>query len=427
MFKRVFLVVSGMVISNSVLSAGFIIPESSVEGVAMSDAMVANTQLSGAFTYNYSSMLFSAEDQASMDLIGVSVDTSVSPLSPNLQNGKVKNRASDAVLPSAYLTQKISDEYSWGLHVGVPFGLETVWPADTFSHFQAADTAIGAGGAVAGLHPTKSSLELVALSPSIGKKVNNQFALALGIDYYHVINVEMNSVANRLSGDGSEAGWNLSLQYHVDKFSFGASYHSSVDIKINGDADIAGVGIVSASTSFALPDRLQIGAAYSLSDKLLVEMDVERIGWSEYGQLVLTSTGGAIPAGTVFSTTTSNWSDVTNLRLGFIYKLNDKTKLLFGSGYEEKAQGDDYFDATIADADRYMISFGGVHEIDKNWLIKAGYQYAWIDDRTVNGRDYINQLVASAGLNSDANGTDVYNGQYEGHIQMLSIGASRLF
>ena len=110
-----------------------------------------------------------------------------------------------------------------------------------------------------------------------------------------------------------------------------------------------------------------------------------------------------------------------------IYQLNKATRLMLGAGFEEKAQADDYFDATIADADRYMMSFGGVHKIDKNLLLKVGYQYAWIDDRSVSGEDYINQLVASAGLNSDANGTNAYNGQYQGHIQMLSVGASWLF
>jgi len=426
-FRYALFIFTGLVFSEPVLSAGFIIPESSVEGVALSDAMVANSELPGAFTYNYSSMLFMEKDQLSVDLIGVAVDTSVSPLSPNIETGPVKNKASDAILPSVYLTQKISEQYAWGIHLGVPFGLETVWPVDTFSHFQSTDTAISAGGAVAGLHPTKSSLELVALSPSVGTKINNDLAVAFGIDYYRVINIEMNSATNQLSGDGDDIGWNLALQFHKARWSLGASYHSSADIKINGNADIGGLGIVSASTQLSLPDRFQIGAAYKFTDSLLLELDIERIGWSEYDQLVLTSTGGAIPAGTVFSATTNNWSDVTNLRLGLVYQWSKKTRLLFGTGYEEQAQGDESFDATIADADRYMMSVGVVYESDNSFLFKAGYQYAWIDDRTVNGSDYINQLATSGGLDSDANGTDAYNGLYEGHIQMLSIGVSKLF
>ena len=421
------LVLVCLAVPFSVFSAGFSVPESSIEGIALSDALVANSALSGAFTYNYSSMLFAETDQFSIDLIGVSLDSSVSPSPPNDTAGRVNNQARDAALPSIYITQKISQEYAWGLHLGVPFGLETVWPASTFSHFQSVDSLLAAGGAVAGLHPAKSSLELVALSPSVGKKISDEFALAIGLDYYRVINVEVNSTANQLSGNGDEFGWNLSMQYHKGDFSAGLSYHSAVDIRIDGNADIGGLGVVSALTQLPLPDRLQLGVAYQWSEKLTTEFDIERVGWSEYDQLVLTSTGGAIPAGTVFSTTRNHWRDVTNYRLGVILQLDNKTKLLLGAGYEQKAQGDNYFDATIADTDRYMLSAGGVYNAANNWQIKAAYQYAWMDDRRVNGRDYASQLVTSGGLDTDPNGSDVYNGKYTGHIQMLGIGVSKLF
>ena len=413
------------VFSHSGSTAGFIIPESSVEGVALSDAMVANSSLPGAFTYNYSSMIFADSDQASIDLIGVSLDTSVAPLSPNSETGKQNNQASNALIPAFYIFQSLSSNYSWGLHFGVPFGLESVWPEDTFTYFQDVDTATGAGGAVAGLHPAQSRLELVTLSPSLAKKINQQFAVALGFDYYHLMDAELNSVANQVSGDGSELGWNLSFQYHLNQWSFGASYHSAIDMQITGNANIAGVGSVGTKTSLGLPDRLQIGTGYQFNEQWFVELDIERIGWSEYDQLQLTSTGGAIPATTVFSVNTNNWSDVTNVRLGMSYKIRNNTQLLFGAAFEEKAQGDDYFDAATADADRYMLSFGVLYQLTSEWILKAGYQYARIEERNIEGKDYLDQLVLTGGVNSDANGTNAYNGQYEGYIQMLAVGISR--
>jgi len=425
--SRLVLLAVGILVYRSGFSAGFIIPESSVEGIALSDAMVANPDSAGAFTYNYSSMMFADSHKASFDLIGVSVDTSVSPLLPNLEKGKVDNQASDAVLPSVYLNQKITDQYSWGLHVGVPFGLEMVWPADTFSRFLSVDTVVSAGGDIAGLHPLKSSLELFALSPSIGLKVNDQFAIAFGLDYYNIIKVEFNTAGSQTSGDGSEAGWNVSALYKQNNWSAGVSYHSAVDIGLQGASNITGMGVVTAKTELGLPDRLQIGAGYKLSDALYAEFDIERIGWSQYDQTVLQATGGVLPPGTVYSVTSNYWSDVTNYRVGIIYQLNDSSQLLLGAGYEEGAQKDAYFDATTADADRYMLSIGFVHKIDKLWLFKAAYQYAGIDDRTVNGQSYLNQIISSGGLDTDANGTDAYNGQYEGHIQMLSLGVSRSF
>ncbi|MCW8911680.1 MAG: outer membrane protein transport protein [Gammaproteobacteria bacterium] len=425
--SRLVLFAVSVLVFKSGFSAGFIIPESSVEGIALSDAMVANPDSAGAFTYNYSSMVFSDSDKVSLDLIGVSVDTTVSPLSPNIETAKVANQASDAVLPSVYLTQKITDQYSWGFHIGVPFGLETVWPADTFSEFLSVDTAVAAGGDIAGLHPLKSSLELVTISPSFGIKVNEQTAIAFGIDYYRVIKVEFNTVGSQTSGDGSEAGWNVSAQYKQNDWSVGVSYHSEVDIGLEGASNITGMGVVSAKTELGLPYRFQVGAGYQLSRSLYAEFDIERIGWSQYDQTVLQATGGVLPAGTVYSVTSNYWDDVTNYRAGVIYQLNDNSQLLLGAGYEEAAQKDAYFDATTADADRYMLSFGFVNKVDRLWLLKAAYQYAWIDDRAVNGQSYLNRVASSSGLDTDANGTDAYNGQYEGHIQMLSFGVSRSF
>ncbi|MDH5485502.1 MAG: outer membrane protein transport protein, partial [Gammaproteobacteria bacterium] len=394
---------------------------------ALSDAMVANTDSAGAFVYNYASMGFQDRNSFSVDFIGVSLDTRVSPLAPNTDTGSISNQAADAVIPSFYLTYKINPQYSLGFHLGVPFGLESVWPVDTFSQFSTVDTVVSAGGEIAGLQPLNSGLELFTLSPSLGLKINDHFVMALGLDYYTINKVEFNTAGSQTRGDGTEFGWNMSAQYKHREWSAGISYHSAVDIGLEGTTDITGMGRVYATTELGLPSRLQLGLGYALDDAVYLEFDIERVGWSQYDETVLEATGGALPEGTIYSVTENHWDDVTNYRVGLSYTLDEKNQLLFGAAYEETAQADAYFDATTADADRYMVSFGIVHALDKDWSFKAGYQYAWIKDRVVEGQSYLGQIVSSGGDDYDANGTDAYNGRYTGHIQMLSFGVSRAF
>ncbi len=229
---------AGQLCSSLASAAGFIIPESSVEGIALADAVVANPHVPGAFTYNYASMLLREEASATLDMLAVQLQSSVKPAAPNAALGEIDNQADTALLPALYMTAPLTQYSALGLHIGVPFGLESVWPANTFSQFQSADTVIGAGGAIAGLQPLESSLEVIAISPSIGTRVGRDLALAIGVDYYNIDSVELVTTANRISGDGAETGWNLSAHYRFETWLLGVSYHAAVAARIDGEIKV---------------------------------------------------------------------------------------------------------------------------------------------------------------------------------------------
>ncbi len=403
-------------------AGGFRIPESSIGGIALSNALVANPTLTDAFTYNYAAMGFHEGTIISLAGFGIAVDSSVTPGGPNAATGKVKNKSDDAVLPALYLMQQINNRWSWGLQAGVPFGLETVWPADTFSSFYTADTALGAGGSIAGLHPTDSELQLFNISPSIGLNLSDNLSVAVGLDHYTIKSVDVNSVGSRLKGDGNDLGWNLGVMYRNSAWTWGASFHSETEIDIKGSLSIIGSEKIAGRSQLTLPYRFQMGAHYQHSDKLAVEIDLERVGWHAHEKTVLRTEQGDI-----LSTNTNNWTDNTNIRLGMTWQLNPKTQLLFGTGYSETPASEHYFDATIAGNDTYMMSMGVTRQLRYGWAIKAAYQYAWVKDRTVSGRDYITQIAGSGGSNVDPNGSDAYNGKYKGDAHMVGIGITKAF
>ena len=151
-----------------------------MEGVAVSNALVANSKLLGAFPYNYSSMVFHDGLNVSVDLLGLFSDANVAPKAPNAEIGTVDNEARNFFIPAVYAAQQITDQLSWGVHVGAPFGLETVWPSNTFSDFYSVDQSLNAGGLIAGLHPTKTSLDLFAVSPSVVSSLQATLVWQLG-------------------------------------------------------------------------------------------------------------------------------------------------------------------------------------------------------------------------------------------------------
>lgn len=420
--KRILVtVVLGMLYTGQNVAGGFRIPESSVEGIALSNTLVANPVLTDAFTYNYATMGFHEGITFSIAGLGISTDSGVTLSAPNtIQH--VNNKSDNALLPSLYFMQQINNTWSWGVQAGIPFGLETVWPADTFSHFYAVDAALNTGGSIAGLHPTDSDLQLFNISPSIGLKLNEQLSLALGVDYYRIKSVEVNAVGSSLKGEGDDLGWNVAMMYRAADWTFGASFHSESKIDIDGKLSIVGVGVIAGSSELTLPSRFQIGAHYQYSERLALEIDIERIGWHVRDKTTVLAESGAI-----LSQTTNDWDDTTNIRLGATWELNPKTMLLFGAGFSETPISEKHFDATIAGNDTYMLSFGLTRQLSKGWVVKAGYQYAWAKDRRVTGRDYIAQVAGSGGANVDPNGTDVYNGKYKGDAHMLGIGVSKTF
>ena len=408
----------------SASAGGFRLPEASVAGIGLSDALVANPDEPGAIPYNSAAMAFHEGTTVAVEGIAIVPVFEVKPDSPNISAETIEsNHEAVSFVPALYASQQFSDHLWIGLHVGVPFGLATEWPEETFSYFDAI------GGPVAGQHPTKSSIEMVAVSPSVALKLGESSSISAGLDYYNVFNVEQHAIGADVEGDGDGFGWSIALLTEQEEWSFGISYHSAATIEINGEvlSDLGGtlpeITRISGETEFTLPWRLQVGIRRQIGEKLALEFDIERIGWSEYDKVSLVATDVLSP-GTVISTGHNHWRDIFNFRLGASYRLTGNTKLRFGTGLEKTPVKKRYFDARTPDSDRYMVSLGLEHLTDDGWGLNVGYMYGWTKSRDFSGRSYPAQL---AGGETDPNGTDAYNGRYQGDVHLFGLGVTKSF
>ena len=422
------LLTTGVVLISSVnqsVASGFAVPEISVSGLAQSNAMVANAKDLGALPYNPAAMAFHDGSSMTAGVVLVKPDLSV-----DTGNGSVDSEADDIIaIPLFSAHHTIGGDMSVGISVNAPFGLETDWPLGTFD---AQFPGVGENGEypLGGPLPTKSALEIIAISPSIATKINDNLSLSAGVDYYYMRNVDFNTTFNNpltpnydMSGDGRGIGFNLSGLYRLDAWSFGISFHSTANINVEGtiktpDYLVAALNLptTNVTADFEVPSRLQLGLRHQLTDRLAWEFDITRTGWESfdvlevkegvYGQTVLRSE--------------NHWDDANAYRLGVTYDVNPDTQLRAGYSFDETPQRDDYFSARIPDADRHLFSVGFGHKIAEDWTLEAGYMYVKFNDRSISQPTWEPDTT-------EFNGTSAVDGDYESSVHLLAIGVNKTF
>lgn len=402
------------IVSSMSHASGFSVPGGlSIAGLGTADALVANPVEIGALAYNPAAMSFHEGMNLVLGLTAVWPDSNVTPEG---ESNKISdNPDSPIFVPNMYLMGTVADNWTLGLGINTPFGLETNWSAGTFPEFS---------GALAPFEPTKSRLEMLNLNPNISYRINTNASLAVGLDYYMVTEAITNTQGVDLSGDGDDLGWNAALMYVLDRWSFGLSYQSRVTVKLDGEFDATrSFGFkVNSKSELDFPDIFRIGARYQANEKLAIEFDFDRIGWSAFDEIVVISAedvpAAGISAGSVLTVTTNNWHDTNSYHIGATYQLLSATQLRLGYTLNNNPQPESYFSARFPNSKRHLLS-AGLKQAYKNWDLEAGLMYGKWEDRTIN-----NTQPYTGG---DANGTSAYNGKYELDGILAGVGVNFYF
>jgi long-chain fatty acid transport protein len=387
--------------------AGFLVPEISVFGLGTANAVVANTDALGAIAYNPALSSFHAGTTVSGGLMVVHAKSRVTPTNGIATDFQGQD---NVAIPMLQITHQATDDLTLGFGLTVPLGLSTEYPVGTFGTF----SDLG----VAALHPTKSKVEVVDLSPTLAYRLNENMSVAVGLDYYRLREVVFNTAGVSNEGDGHGWGWNASFAYERGPWSLGATFRSRSEIEIDGTTTLTGLGLSApASADLVMPWRAQIGIRYKATDALGLEFDVSRTGWNSFD--VLTIENDLVPV-----ISTNNWEDNTAYRLGATYQLSPATELRFGYSYDEEAGDLSYYSARTADSNRHLFSIGVGHDLGDGLMLEAGYMYVNFQDVNLEGRSFAAQLV---GGDTDPNGTDAFDGKYETTVHLFGLGLSKQF
>lgn len=418
--------VVGVCVSANLSASGFAVPELSAAGIGTANALVANPVERGAVPYNPAALAFHDESWLSVGSLLIGPEFSVE----TADGSRDSAGANWLAAPMLQGAIKLSERWSAGLSMNAPFGLETRWNTDTFTpltnRIPLPPPPNGPGGSVpASPQPTQSSLEILAVVPTLTYALSDELGVAIGADLYWVKSAKLNSTMTQLEGDGTGLGFNLSALYAKGPFSAGINVHSSATINVEGsysvlDPTLLLIGALqpsqTAELDLDLPWRLQLGARYAFTPALAVEVDWTRTGWSNFETIQVT---GDLNGAILFEDR-NDWEDANAYRVGITYQLQEQTQLRFGYSYDETPQGDGHFSARVPDNDRHLFGIGVGHHLGDGWQLEAGYMYVQFEDRT-----YRSATPYLGG--AEINGTNAIDGDYEANAHLIGLAVSKSF
>ncbi len=363
-----------------VYAGGFAVSEQSARAVGVAGAMTAESNDPGALFYNVASAAF--QDTAYLAGV-VSRPMSDFTLDSAPDSGIATQFAQqdpELVLPYAFTVQPIYSYLKMGLAVYQPFAHQADW--NNINDFPGRNTSYS------------SRIDTIDVNPSIAVRFKSGLGLGMGV-VYRTSDVTLGrrlqtqnplnqqtvdfSDFNVDSGQEQGFGFNLGVLHRVnDRFSWGVSYRSAIEIDYSGTALLTQIATsnddldallaltnpfdedLAATSTIEFPQVVSAGIALGSADRVRVAVDLNWTGWSSFDQLQI-----AIPEFNAFTQTIpQEFDDTFTFRVGLQWGIGSKTELRFGFIFDESPQPDATVGPILYDGHRTTLSFG----FGRDWL-----------------------------------------------------------
>jgi len=389
--------------SSILLAGGYKVPESSLNGVALSAANVAHNKSADAAYYNPANMVFMSDEQrveVAFTYIGLSEIDYKGTYKTTSGNGHSKKE--NFLIPTIHYVSAAVDGVRYGLSIVTPAGLSKRW------EYQPAEQAA-----------EEFTLETVEINPSVALPIGDKVGIAIGVRaLYSKGYVKANKptvFSQDTEGDSIDFGYNLALSYKPTKeLEFALTYRSKINMSVEGDADLfydpdgpgpaAALlsGNYSATVSLPVPALFNAAIAYTFPTKTTIEFVYERNYWHSYSELDFNYDNPTAEA--IFgSKKDKSWKDTNTYRLGVTQDL-DKLTLMAGLVVDETPIPESTLGYELPDSDSVSVSFGGRYDISDRLNVGLSALYSMRDDRVVHNDKYDGEftdstvLIVSAGI-----------------------------
>jgi len=395
--------------SAVLMAGGYKIPESSLNGVALSAANVAHNKSADAAYYNPANMVFMKHDgimEVDMMYIGLSkIDYKGNYTSRGVTTGPydISSNSEDFLIPSFHYVSPEVDGARFGFSMVVPAGLSKRWK-DTPAIKSAEEF----------------TLETIELNPTVALPIGDNIGIAIGIRaIYSSGIVKAQPVAGGLmsqnmEGDSIDFGYNLALSYKPTKeLEIAVTYRSKIDLSVEGDADLVYNstylpgsnslnGNYSASLDIPVPALFNAAIAYTFPTNTTVEFVYERNYWHSYSEINFEYADPVAEA--IFGQTKAkNWKDTNTFRLGITQELDELT-LMSGLVIDESPIPESTIGYELPDSDSVSVSLGARYQFTEKINAGIAALYSMREDRTVHNDSLDGEftdatvLIISAGL-----------------------------
>lgn len=313
-----------------------------------------------------------------------------------------------AFVPNFYFKTDFNDSVKLGVGVNAPFGLKTEYDSTWKGRF----------------HAIKSEVKTININPALAFKVNDQLSVGAGVSAMWAQAELTNAVnfggfgegSSKVKGDDWGFGFNLGAIYQLTSDTrISTAYRSKINQNIEGDVtfNLPNPALVGAapngaiSASITLPENLSLSAFSKLNDKWDVMGDITWTRWSQFKELKIVRSNGAVLGGVA---TPENWDNTLRYSIGANYHYSDAIKLRAGLAYDEEAISDEFRTARIPGNDRKWLALGANWKVMPNSSIDVGYSHLFISDATIDSSK--NEVNPAKGI---------LKGSYDGSVDILSM------
>lgn len=355
--------------ANLAQAAGFALIEQNASGIgnAYAGQAAAATDASTIY-FNPAGMTYLPDRQVVMAGHLIKPQAEFSGTS-TIGGGTGGDAGSLAFVPNAYFAFRLTPDVHLGVGMNAPFGLKTEYDPTWAGRAQA----------------IKSELKTINLNPSIAWKVNDALSLGAGLSLQYAEATLTNlSAAGLVTIKGDDYGWgfNLGALWKLGEATrLGLAYRSEVDYTLEGNVTFSGApglnGPVTADAT--MPDSASLSLFHKLNESWDILADVTWTGWSDFDELRIVRTSGAL-----VGLTPENWRDTWRYSVGANYRYNEKLTLRGGVAFDQRAASDAFRTARIPDEDRTWLAFGGQYRLSSKMVIDVGYAHLFVRDALIN-------------------------------------------
>lgn len=307
-----------------------------------------------------------------------------------------------AFVPNGYFAFRLTPDVHLGVGLNAPFGLATEYDDGWAGRTQA----------------LKSELKTININPSIAWKASETVSLGAGVSIQYaeatLTNIAGGAGPVKVEGDDYGWGYNLGLLWQMTPATrLGLTYRSEVDYTLEGDVTFSANPIANGPVmaDATLPDSASLSLFHRLNDRVDLLADVTWMGWSDFKELrVLRSTGALL------SLTEENWDDSYRFSVGINYRASDTWMMRGGVAFDETPVSDTFRTARIPDQDRTWLAFGVQYRLSEKSLIDVGYAHLFVKDARIN------KTEPALGL-----GNVTLTGTYDASVDILSAQLTHSF
>ena len=370
-----------LLVATTLMAAGYKIPETSINAVALSNAYVANAHGADAAYYNPANMVFSDNSGGAMEVDLTYVGLSEINYKSTDATVDISSKAENFLIPTFHYVSPAVDNFRFGLSLISPAGLSKKWqdaPASTTTR--------------------EFTLQTIEINPTVAYRLNEQLAVAFGIRGIYSNGIVKNSYYD-MKGTGFDWGYNLALTLKPSQnTNMALTYRSQVDLHEKGDAtnvltSTFGRESSGVKVSLPVPAIISLGVSHTYNDTTTVEVVLEHTVWSAYENLDFDFTSSNVYSA-LETAKQKNWKDTDTVRFGLTHKY-DKATAMVGFAYDPSPVPNSSIGYELPGSDSKIVSIGGRYDLTNSINIGLAGLVALKDDREVHNASLTGKFTNS--------------------------------